>query len=397
MKKIINLHIGTPKTATSFLQSLFVINDSLLRKSGILYPVTGRYEAGDKHLHLHHNVAAAVNGVYAPKQKLRLLRKGLVGNKAFQGIKAKILEEINAFDGDTVLISCENFWKLDTKQIRILSEIFGGHRVKIVAYLRRQDLFLESRSTNLTLIPTVEQYKHRTLDPNSSYRRDCNYSQILGRWAKVFGRDNMQVRIFQESAMINGHVVDDFFSNFSNVSISGLVFPERKNESLTRDGLEIKAMLNGIFYDATLPNPLQPAQKYIPVIADFVRSKKLPKWPLFCQSERQQIITAYRQTNAAVDSAYFGKGGYLFDEEDLNQYADETSIYPGLSADTLGEFFEYLNLHDRELFVELIYNIKRFVQGINFSPHTSELKSSKTNGIKNAVFGLPGRILKIRS
>ncbi len=204
MKKTLYIHIGSPKTATTFLQKTFSLNSSEFELQGMLYPKAGRYPGTDKHLHLHHNIAANASGSYRPKQEMRLRKSGAVGKAAFKQIKDDLLNEIKMFTGESVLISCENFWKLDLKQIRLLTSIFKNFDVKIIAYLRRQDLFLESRSTNFSLVSDIEKYRQIVMNPYSHYRRACNYLSILDKWSSIGGMDNMIARIFEKDQLKDG-------------------------------------------------------------------------------------------------------------------------------------------------------------------------------------------------
>lgn len=300
MNKTIYLHIGTPKTASTFLQSALAKNSDVLRSQGVLYPSSGRYSGQDKHLHLHHNVAQKWSVAYSPKQRHRLRKTGAVGKNQLHQLRRDLLSEIQQFDGNTVVVSCENFWKLRGRQIRLLRRIFADYDVRVLAYLRRQDKFLESRSTNLTLVENLDSYKQRVMDPASSHRRDCNYSKILNTWASKFGKENIKVRVFEKQQLQGASIIDDFLHVIGVARTDDFTEPNESNVSLVRDGLEIKSVLNGLLMDSEQPNPLSSVKDYIPEIIEYTRANGLPKYSIFTDTERQWLLEEYAPTNGRV-------------------------------------------------------------------------------------------------
>jgi GTP1/Obg family GTP-binding protein len=154
-----------------------------------------------------------------------------------------------------------------------------------------------------------------------------------------------------------------------------------------RDGLEIKARLNALLEDRSLPNPLQPAGKYIPSIAEFVRSMNLPKWPLLLRFERLKVVESFRTINSEVAQRYFEPGTeHLFDASDLEPHADETETYPGVSDDLFAQYVDYLRRHHRQLFFEIVAQLHRMAENrmVSLSAEPHRVQAS-LNAIKRKL------------
>jgi|GEM_PF-6632034 hypothetical protein len=130
MKSEIILHIGLTKTGTSSIQRFLSERVELLYNRGLIYPQSGRARFGAT---AHHNLAyellddsAEVHGRFLPER----------------GGWADALAEIDKTG--TGIISTEALSKLDEPQIGRLKTVLAGRSVRIVVYLRRQDLRLHS-------------------------------------------------------------------------------------------------------------------------------------------------------------------------------------------------------------------------------------------------------------
>lgn len=341
-QKVVYLHIGTPKTATTSLQSILANNDCGWRKRDLHYLAAGRYDGQDKHLLLHHLIAVSVRDDYKPKRKEQITQSVSNLDQEFAELCKAIQHEITSSDCSTVVLSCENFWKLGRIQTQRLCNIFDGYDVKVVVYLRRQDEFLESRITNLTLAVDIPSYRRLVLDPNSSYVKACEYDRRLEQWAAVFGHDNILVRRFEKHAMVNRSILDDFLHTVDFTANEDLPEIPRLNESLLRDGLEIKAVVNYLLYDAGEGNPLAPANLYIPHIREFFRFRQCLNYSIFNAEERVSIIEKYFSVNQRVANRYFQQlAGSLFATNQNESIADYNQ-YPGLSPKMFSDFLRYL-------------------------------------------------------
>lgn len=356
-RKVVYLHIGTPKTATTSLQSILANNECGWKKKNLHYIAAGRYDGQDKHLRLHHLLASSVQDDYKPKRKKQIMHSTPNLDQEFADLCRVIQREISSSECSSIVLSCENFWKLGRNQIQRLGDIFDRYDVKVVVYLRRQDEFLESRITNLTLVVDIPSYRRLILDPNSSYGKACEYDRRLEQWAAVFGHDNILVRRFEKNALVNRSIRDDFLHTVEFTATDDLSEIPRLNESLLRDGLEVKSVVNYLLYDPGEGNPLAPANAYIPYIRDFFRLRQGLKYSILNTEERNIIIEKYFSVNQRVADRYLQQpAGSLFATKKNESIADYDQ-YPGLSPESFSDFLRYLADNAPELHQKLAWGV----------------------------------------
>ncbi len=102
------LHVGAPKTGTTYLQGLLAANRAALRSDGILYPksVSGA----------HHTAAWDLRGTPAQRKDAQ----------GIEGAWRRLVEKANSWEGRDVLISSELFVYCNPAQIRKALAAFAG-------------------------------------------------------------------------------------------------------------------------------------------------------------------------------------------------------------------------------------------------------------------------------
>ncbi len=204
--KTLYLHIGTEKTGSTALQAVSAVNRDVLMRHGIFYPKT----PGERN-----HIKLAMFATAANSIDLRR-RSNLSSNEAYQAFQARFGEElrceIEANPCARVILSNEHLSSRlrNAEEVRRLAAIIRplADCVKIVVYLRPQtELFLSSYSTSIKSGRTIalEPPKHRD-DPR------YNYELTLSLWAKIFGDENIIVRVYDRRSLVGNDVVKDFFS-----------------------------------------------------------------------------------------------------------------------------------------------------------------------------------------
>ncbi|UQB43260.1 hypothetical protein JX580_05130 [Thiomicrospira microaerophila] len=195
MKKQILVHIGDAKTGTSSIQNYLTFNRQVLLENDILYANTGLLAANGI---ANHKLAFCLN----------LARKEYHDQK--QTLYTELYQEISQTKCHTIIISSEGFSSLRTlKDITSLKELLLDYNVKIFAYLRRPDLWVESWYSQIVknhpfITKTFEEYFKNHQEP--SIKTILNYSE-------VFGCENMIVRPFEIDKLHNKNLIDDFFNS----------------------------------------------------------------------------------------------------------------------------------------------------------------------------------------
>lgn len=129
MKKII-IHIGDAKTGTSSIQNHLTKNRKHLEEKGILYSKVG---------------LLATYGIANHKLSYCLKNNREEDQKNADSLYANLKNEIDSSPCDYIIISSEGFCSLRTvTEIEKLRSYLSDYDVKILAYLRRPDLWIES-------------------------------------------------------------------------------------------------------------------------------------------------------------------------------------------------------------------------------------------------------------
>jgi hypothetical protein len=148
--KRVFLHIGAPKTGTTYLQKVLANNRDAMEAAGVLYPRVGR-EA-------HHSAVWSVRGTFADTDK----------GATFADHWTRLVRQSRAWTGHTVVISSELFCFSRRRKIAEIVGAFEGAQVHIVYTAR--DLMRQ--------VPAVwqEQVKNREVMTYRDYLAD-----VLGR------------------------------------------------------------------------------------------------------------------------------------------------------------------------------------------------------------------------
>ena len=234
--KTLYLHIGMPKTGTSYLQSFLRKNNEALNAAGYIYPEFG---------HKFEGIGVARNGYF-----LINTEHSESGERLYDSEKqiedecfGKLLEFFAEYDN--VILSDEGIWNSAERNRgggfwHSLADRLNeqGIELKVIAYLRRQDSFIQSywaqrvkTCTGDTPLTVAEFMK----DERFSYIK-LNYYKRLERIAAVTGRGNIIVRPYEKSQYLGSKssISSDFLNAVGLEYDESFLEPERTvNPSLT--------------------------------------------------------------------------------------------------------------------------------------------------------------------
>jgi hypothetical protein len=199
------LHIGGEKTGTTSLQYFLSWNRDPLLKQGILYSAApGR---------VNHVLLAIYGSPEVNTEDLKT-QVGIGTQSALNAMLSTLPDALEAEVAESgcreILLSNEHcssrlLSETSVKRIRELIARFSSE-VRVVMYLRRQDeLLLSAYSTAVS--------SGRTVPLQIPSGRDLQYydfAEILDRWAKIFGEENITARVYDRETLVGGDVIDDF-------------------------------------------------------------------------------------------------------------------------------------------------------------------------------------------
>ncbi|PKQ03704.1 MAG: hypothetical protein CVT72_14245 [Alphaproteobacteria bacterium HGW-Alphaproteobacteria-11] len=194
MRQKLFIHIGPHKTGTSSVQHMLYGRQKELKELGVVYPTAnlGNWNA-------QHRLAFAIRG---------RRDKGLPEPLSRDHELSVVLDEIKRSGADTAILSSEEFSTANPKAIQFLRDGFGDFEVFVVLYARRQDETYLSTYTEKAKNPANRWSKaiHAHLESPLQINANLNIYRCVSRWAKVFGKDAIVVRLYDRSL----NVAEDF-------------------------------------------------------------------------------------------------------------------------------------------------------------------------------------------
>lgn len=352
------LHIGTPKTGTSAIQKFLPLNKELLEEQGYCYPDFGyRYPGIGVNRNAHFMVYRYKKTLCESDEELEAKRKE-EDERFFEGLD-KIKELSETFPN--IILSDENIWNGYGKRNDFWNVLKSalterGIDLKVIVYLRRQDLVLESywsQQVRETLQIDFQEY----VDSEEYSFFKLGYYKRISNIAEIVGKENIIVRAYEKQQYEgNGNtLISDF------LKVLGLELDERYesadivvNSSLHGRYLEVKRILNRIDCFST---KLNWAVKYLKAAQDeYENANGSLKCEYFTYEQRINFLEKYENGNSAIAKEYMNReDGILFrDEIKKNDAADEN-----YSADELvlicGKMLEFQN-EDMKLKLEEMNN-----------------------------------------
>lgn len=196
------LHIGSHRTGSTAIQFFLTQNRERLATQGFLVPATGCPAIAPTGHHEFAWAQLAESLEWKPDGTLDWLRNLDLTNRW-----AMLAHEVEAATADAVVLSSEEFVRLDAQAVRMLRAHLAIYDVKIIIYLREQVEFCES----MYRVDVVSHREHRHFfDYWESMRDRLNYFSVLEKWADVFGTPHVRARLFQEDALAGHDVITDF-------------------------------------------------------------------------------------------------------------------------------------------------------------------------------------------
>ncbi|MHC4266331.1 MAG: hypothetical protein ACYSUK_10420 [Planctomycetota bacterium] len=340
--KTIYLHIGVHKTASTALQAFLEENQELLGQNNfyVIKALEG-HKLYSCFLY-HHPWRAFLNAETVRSQWLESF--------------SKRLENINQ---DNILISSEFFCVLYKHLIEKLHRLLSPYHVKIICYVRRQDLWLESFYQELVkaepvFAPPFQRWVEM-LPPFPTMI--CNSYSMLKDWAQTFGKENLTVRPFEKQQLTNNSIFDDFLSLLGLQLTDDYKMPDsnKLNPSLSKHMIEFLRIGKHIPLESRNVQVSAGRPKYIfSELVDLApKSAKIPKGKgcsFFSPGERLKIIRQYEPNNKKIARDFLNRdNGKLFYEPLSESDSTEQSIEP-----------HRLDFQDMTTtFIEMIYNLNK--------------------------------------
>jgi hypothetical protein len=281
----------------------------------------------------HNPIAATVTGPTPAFRTSADLYFRQIEEQAADTSAEQIILSAEGFSGhpNVLLYGSEaEFRSAEAHYVTRVRELLNPHEVQIVAYLRRQDYWLDSMANQRIKLEgmnsgprflSIEQF-YALMKPR------LNYLASLAAWADQFGWSNIIVRPYERRQLYNCTVVDDFMrqvdpgydpAEYAQNTASG------SNPGLSRDVLEYKIRLNSI-------DRPEHKRRFLEIMLQEISEEMGGEhYPLVHSALRLEIAREYGPVNREI-SRTFLDGGALFCEDWST--GGESRSYSGLSPQT---------------------------------------------------------------
>lgn len=329
-------HIGAPKTGTSIVQSHLSQNRRVLRDKGVFYPVT---ISPHKHLYRtfesHHLLTYAVAGwepfnLFEPQRFMRWARRRCERH----GMHTLLLSAENAYwlPHKVVLerdFGADEYFSAKEEFLTRLRGLLEGLECRLVVYLRRQDRWIESwynqQIKNGFHLP--EDFG-RFLD---RHRHLIDYRSHLKMWGRVFGRENLVVRVYEKEQLGQGLLADYLGAlGLGSDEEFPLGAKPRHNAQLGRDVLEFMNICNSLPLDARERFWLKVAIRK--VTNQFDSDAKYLKQAFLSPEQRRELLEGLAEDNRWIARSYLGREDGLLFWEPVDD-GGQVAVQPGLSLE----------------------------------------------------------------
>lgn len=319
------LHIGTGKTGSTSVQRFLRVNNALLRERGVFVPRT----LGEGN---HRRLPAIVQEDRNAETFMRThghvqkTRRDAVRERWKNGFLAEVSEASKDPALQLCIISSEHLSFLQGREIRRLRDLLVDRfaSLRILVYLRDPiDYAVSMYDTALK----IGGLRHGPLPPKR--HGEADYRELLRKWVKVFGREALEVRLFDLRELVGGDVVADF-ADAAGLDLQGCTLPDHENASLNPLGQALLARVNRRLPRFRPDGRLNPWRGEIHRVFErhFATGPKSTPEP--------EMVQAYRDvlgpSNEWVRRQFFPERNELFPPRDRTP-----APQPGLSDDELDQ------------------------------------------------------------
>ena len=287
MRRTLYLHIGSHRTGTTSIQRFLLKNFATLTKRGYLYP-------------------------YQVSRHIKLINELFSGKRTVKDAAQNLTERADRWGSvHSIVLSDED---ISTRRDPALLAAFQkDFDVKVVFFIRRQDLWLESWYFQNIKWQWNPELSHCTFEQFLAHRDTfhwIHYNRYIARLEALFGAENVHLAMFETPQMPDGPVTE-FCRQIGLTDMAGLTAPQHFNASMSA---EMVAFIRHLPLDSFNP-PERDLLRVALEQVDQVHLRNTTK-----QSERIMphdlrcsILREYEKGNAALATRRFGRERLFLD------------------------------------------------------------------------------------
>ena len=308
-------HIGTPKTASTFLQNTFAQNRDWLARRGIVFP--DLMTPNPNHITLFYASARGLHDFARDYGLKDAADVAALRDRLGHAIEAQIAGA--PAGAHTMLISSENLTGnlRHADEVARLADLLAPHfdGMRFVVYLRRQDQALLSMYAEFMRrgfsAAAFDDFVGNALGPKRTVPY-LFYRKMLEDWSGVVGRAALEVRLFDPAEMAGGDILADLLALILGevpADLDAVARADAANVSLSAPVLEFLRRIHPHL-------PFRKEGRLNPVRARLGgRIDKLPATPRpqMSAAQSQRIMEHFAADNAWLRDTFFpGRPGPVF-------------------------------------------------------------------------------------
>jgi len=287
MEKQVYIHIGIHKTGTTSLQNMLLENRAYFSELGLYYPAFCFVLGG------HHNLA------WELQEDVRW--------EAEYGNIAGLLDEIEQGKQTKYLVSSEDICRSTEKQVETLYLYFKKYKPKVIVYIRNQfDYIVSSWSSAVKTGSSQRSFiEHYDFCINNRLDR-IDYNVFLNLWAKIFGKENIIVKIFRKNL---GFELQKEFLNIIDIPLhfSTLNVNNKLNRSLPLQQLNVLRTTNKYIEGFSRDKRRDFVKDLLAAINENYKVNENLLLPKNMIGLRKKTRVFFRDSNKLVAQNYFGR------------------------------------------------------------------------------------------
>lgn len=239
--KICYLHIGSEKTGSTSLQAFLRENREQLLDAGVLFPLSPG---------LDNQPALAAYAMGDCKRERLLAQVGVSNEAELAAFKARfednLREEVSEAAADAMVLSNEHCHsRIHTREeLERLAALLGqvAETVRVIFYVRRQDQVATSLYS--TALKVGQGRKRPDMKISNPPPFAFDYWHTCQLYTEVFGKEAMDVRLFDKARFAGGDLISDFCHAIGVPMDDRWHRPENKNLSINRLAQRFLAAFN---------------------------------------------------------------------------------------------------------------------------------------------------------